>query len=285
MRVPAGAGAQEVADILVRAQVLRRPTPLRMASRLLGLDRRLQAGIYSFRTEESLWRVLLALYRGEMFLLKVTVPEGWRATQIAERLEKMGVCEATPFLILVRKLRLEGFLFPTTYHFGVGASAEKVVEAMRGELERNWTGAMRRRALELGWGLREALTLASIIEREAVLREEMPLISGVYHNRLRIAKPLEADPTVQYALGYWKRGLSYGDLKVESGYNTYRSSGLPPGPICSPGIQAIRAALWPASTQALYFVADNTGGHTFHRTYREHLQAKQRAQEERGRHR
>jgi UPF0755 protein len=123
--------------------------------------------------------------------------------------------------------------------------------------------------------LHQALTLASIVEREAVLKSEQPMVAAVYLNRMRLRMRLEADPTVQYGLGYWKKGLTTEDLRNPSEYNTYMHYGLPPGPICNPGLEAFRAALHPAVTEAIYFVADHEGGHVFSVTHDEHLKAKQ----------
>jgi len=147
-----------------------------------------------------------------------------------------------------------------------------VLKQMVEEFNRRWTPEFDARARELGLNKRQVVSLASILEREIRVRDELPLISSVYHNRLRKGMKLDADPTVQYAMGYWKKRLTNEDYRrTLSPYNTYLNPGLPPGPICSPGLDAIQAALYPAATESLYFVAQEDGRHSFSSSYREHV--------------
>jgi len=168
---------------------------------------------------------------------------------------------------------LEGYLFPDTYRVPFGSSAADVVNQMTARAHASWTEAYERRAREIGMSHHDVMTLASIVEAEARVADERPTIAAVYHNRLRTGMRLEADPTVAYAMGGYRGRLFYKDLAIESPYNTYRRTGLPPGPICNPGVQALRAAVNPTRTEFLYFVADNSGGHVFSRTFEEHLNA------------
>ncbi|HET7621112.1 MAG TPA: endolytic transglycosylase MltG, partial [Gemmatimonadaceae bacterium] len=177
---------------------------------------------------------------------------------------------------------LEGYLFPDTYIFSYGTQARAAVKELVRHFETVWQPEWNDRLRQLGMSRNEIVTLASIIEKEARLPEERPVISAVYHNRLRIGMPLQADPTVQYALGEHHERILYRDLEVESPYNTYRHTGLPPGPIASPGKASIEAALFPASVPYLYFVADSDGHHEFRSTFKEHREAKQRIRRERG---
>ena len=206
--------------------------------------------------------------------VKVVIPEGWTARQIAERLEKSGICPAADFLRFAANNRLEGYLFPTTYYFEPATDAEHAAQRMRAEYERRLAGEFARAEPKPRMTLHQAVTLASIVEREAVLPSEQPMVAAVYLNRMRIRMRLQADPTVQYALGYWKKGLTSEDLQNPSPYNTYVHYGLPPGPICNPGLGAFRAVLHPAPSDALFFVADLTGGHKFFLTQEDHLKAK-----------
>jgi UPF0755 protein len=206
--------------------------------------------------------------------VKIVIPEGFSARQIAERLEAGGVCKAEPFLRLVEGRRLEGYLFPTTYFLAPQMSEEDAIRLMRSEFERRVLPLYRSMAKEGGLTLHQTMTLASIVEREAEKPTERGMIAAVYLNRMRLRMRLEADPTIQYALGHWKKGLTGVDLKFASPYNTYLHYGLPPGPICSPGLDSVRAALSPATTDALYFVADNAGGHRFSATIEEHIKNK-----------
>ncbi|MDE2237706.1 MAG: endolytic transglycosylase MltG, partial [Elusimicrobia bacterium] len=204
----------------------------------------------------------------------IVIPEGFASWQIAERLGATGVCDAELFKTYVRANRLEGYLFPTTYFFDPNTPAEKVAQRMRAEFDRRVPPEYQAAQPKPRLTLPQAMTLAAIVEREAVLPQERPMIAAVYLNRMRIGMRLEADPTVQYSLGFWKKGLTLSDLKDDDPYNTYIHYGLPPGPICSFGLDSFRAVLRPAQTNAIYFVADSTGGHIFSATLEEHLKAK-----------
>lgn len=273
--IPAGLGAKETAEILEDKGVVAWALAFRAAARYTGADRRLKPGTYRLRRNMPLPALLEALESGANLGVKVVIPEGFSARQIAERLEAEGICSAAAMIRYATANRLEGYLFPTTYFFEPSSGVEKAVARMRQEfakrIEAEYASAEPKPRLTL----HQLVTLASIVEREAVLSEEKPMIAAVYLNRMRLRMRLEADPTVQYALGRWKQGLSMADLRAPSAYNTYVHYGLPPGPICSPGVDSLRAALRPARTEAIYFVADNKGGHIFSNTHEEHLKAKQ----------
>jgi UPF0755 protein len=166
---------------------------------------------------------------------------------------------------------LEGYLFSKTYKLYENSSPEDAIKLFYDSFKDFFNDSLKQRAMEIGLSVHQVLTLASIIKGETDLVDEMPIISGVYHNRLRIGMRLQADPTIQYLLpGGWRR-LTYEDLKIESPYNTYKYSGLPPGPINNPGKNAILAALYPEKNNYLYFVANGIGGHNFAKTYSDHL--------------
>ncbi|HAM34452.1 MAG TPA: endolytic transglycosylase MltG [Elusimicrobia bacterium] len=272
--IPAGQSARETAALLRDKGVVRGTLMFRLLARATGIERRLKPGTYRLSRRMAPWRLVAALRAGGGGM-KVVIPEGFSARQIAERLESSGVCKAGDFLRSAVANRLEGYLFPTTYYFEPGADPGRVADKMFQEFKKRVAAEYDRTDPKPRLTLHQLVTLSSIVEREAVLKQEQPMVAAVYLNRMRIRMRLEADPTVQYALGYWKKGLSIEDLHRDSPYNTYVHYGLPPGPICSPGLEAFRAALRPAQTGAIYFVADGQGGHVFSATHEEHLRAKQ----------
>jgi UPF0755 protein len=213
---------------------------------------------------------------------RVTLPEGVRLSRaLAIISESTGipladleaVADPAVYGLNVPTGSLEGYLFPDTYTFPVGTSARQVVAAMVARFERAWLPEWDARLAALGRTRPEVVTLASIVEKEVRLVEEAPVVAAVYWNRLRIGMPLQADPTVIYALGRPTPRVMYADLEVKSPYNTYRNPGLPPGPIAAPGAAALAATVHPAQVPYRYFVAHPNGHHEFRTTYREHLQA------------
>ena len=256
-------------------------------SRWRGLPQRLRAGIYRIQTPISLWELTKFLAETKPELIRLTVWEGMMAREIAERVEKLGLGNAERFMEIVKnpqgkielpfdwKGDLEGLLFPATYYVPplrsgeetyiiqlmVNAFVEKFWKPYRDEIERSQ------------FSLRELVTIASMVQWEVKMDEERPIVAGVIINRLKRGMKLEIDATVLYALGQRKRRVLYRDLKVDSPYNTYRYKGLPPGPICSPGLESLLAALRPADVPFLYYVARGDGYHIFSETYEEHLKA------------
>ncbi len=275
--VPEGLTARQTAELLGSKGVIQSVFVFRVLLKVTGFDRHLKPGTYTLRVHE--WPTVVArkLTLGLTDDLKLTIPEGFMASQIAERLEKAGIVDARAFLAFVSARKLEGRLFPSTYHFPPGYGAEKTAAVMTAEFEKQIAAAYAAASPKPELSFEDALTLASIVEREAVLKQERPIIAAVYLNRLKKKMPLQADPTVQYALGldHWKKGLTRADLQTSSPYNTYLKRGLPPGPICSPGLESFKGVLSPAKTEALYFVADMTGGHLFSETNEEHSKARQ----------
>ena len=298
--VEEGAGVREIGDELEDQGVIDSAIQFRVLVDLLGFERMLQAGEYEFDPDTPALQVVYRMRRGIVSPLFVTVVEGWRLEQIADALDEQGVISRDDFLEaavagnfagveefdFLRRLRpatpLEGYLFPATYFYRRGDTAEDVIQRMLEALNENFTPELRSQALDQGLTMHGVLTLASIIEREAKVPDERPIMAQVFLQRLRRGIPLEADPTVQYALaedpdsvaefGYWKPELTLEDLEVDSEYNTYRSSGLPPGPIAAPRLESIMAVVEPADTNYLYFVAtgDEEGSHAFAETLEEH---------------
>jgi len=272
--IPEGLGARQTAELLGAKGVVQSVFVFRVLLKITNFDRHLKPGTYTLRRHE--WPTIVArkLTLGLTDDIKITIPEGFMASQIAERLDKAGIADARQLLAIVNKRKLEGRLFPSPYHFPPRYGAEKTVAVMTLEFEKKIGAAYAAASPKPELSFKEALIVASIVEREAVLKQERAIIAAVYLNRLKKKMPLQADPTVQYALGRWKKGLTRADLLTASPYNTYQKRGLPPGPICSPGLESFLGVLSPASTAALYFVADMTGGHLFSETNEEHSKAR-----------
>lgn len=288
VEIPEGMNVRQIARNLQAAGIIRDASKFVMASRFLRAANRLQAGTYEFGPEYSELEVLLALKYGDVAGRTLTIPEGYRASQIASLIEAMLDIPAAEFMDLVYDPALvsslglsgpslEGYLHPDTYRLRLGATAREAIQTMADETIRLLDSRKVVRAESLGMSVHEILTLASIIETEAMLDSERSRIAAVYHNRLRHGWRLEADPTVRYAIGKFRRKLYYKDLEADSPYNTYRRAGLPPGPICSPGKASIEAALHPLpGSGEFFFVSNGDGTHTFSETFAEHVQARQR---------
>jgi UPF0755 protein len=289
-----GLNVRQIAANLERDGIIRDAGRFVLATRFFRAANRLQAGVYEFGPEYSELEVLLALKYGDVAGRTVTIPEGFRAAQVAALLD--GVLDVPPAEFMdhvhdpalasslgVSAPSLEGYLHPETYRVRLDATPRDVVVMMVEETMRLLGPTTAARADSLGMNVHEILTLASIIEMEAMLDAERDRISAVYHNRLEHGWRLEADPTVRYAIGKFRRKLYYKDLDVDSPYNTYRRTGLPPGPICSPGKASIVAALYPArDSEEFFFVANGDGTHTFSATFSEHVKARQRIERDRG---
>jgi UPF0755 protein len=283
--VPPGANFGTAVDSLVRAGVISSPRLFRFYASARGRDRELKAGTYVFEPGSSWNDIMDALTRGKGVVQTVTIPEGFALSSITPLLAKAlavppeSIMAAVTDSALRRRLdvptpTLEGYLFPDTYTFTEGTSPGEAVRMLVARFERVWKPEWNARLQQLAMSRHDVITLASIIEKEARLAEERPVISAVYHNRLRIGMLLQADPTVQYALGKHVDRVLYKDLEVDSRYNTYKHTGLPPGPIASPGAASIEAALYPASVPYLYFVAHPDGHHEFRETFSGHTEAR-----------
>ncbi|MDX6768883.1 MAG: endolytic transglycosylase MltG [Elusimicrobiota bacterium] len=280
VEIPEGLSARQTASLLASKRVVPSAFAFRLFLKVTGFDRALKPGAYDLRVNEPLTSLTRKLTLGLTADVKVVIPEGFMARQIAERLEAAGVAKAAEVMKLVGDRRLEGRLFPSTYQIPLNHGAERVLKMMNDEFERQIVAAYKAASPRPVLSLEDALILASIVEREAVLPAERPMIAAVYLNRLKKGMRLQADPTTQYALGHWKKVLTRSDLQNPSPFNTYAHKGLPPAPICSPGRGSFEAVLKPASTRALYFVADTTGGHVFSETNEEHSAARQRYKRE-----
>lgn len=267
--VPHG-GVDQVAEALARAGVIGPDKrPFRLAALATRGDGALHAAELAFPAHASLRQVLTVLREGHPVQHHVTIPEGLTAAQIAEVLDRAEALTGDP--VLPR----EGEMLPETYSYEYGTSREAIVNRARAAMDRTLARLWAARAPDLPLSTpRDALILASIVERETARPEERPRIAAVFENRLRQGMKLQSDPTVIYGasggMGELNRPLSRADLERDDPYNTYRIQGLPPGPICAPGLASLEAVTRPARTEDLYFVADGTGGHAFARTLAEH---------------
>ena len=279
--VPIGSNSRTIAKQLAEQQLIRSEYAFRLIVRHRGTGKHLRAGVYTLRRNMMLWHIVNEFEKGQVRLVSWTVPEGLTTSNIAELWETAGFGtseafqEATESPELLKRYGLEGktmegYLFPNTYKFAKGTTAEQAVEMMLTEFKQRWTETFDVEARRLGFTRHEIVTLASVIEEEAQVKSEHPRIASVFHNRLKRKWRLQADPTVLYALGNPKRLLTRADLKVDSPYNTYIHRGLPPGPIANPGIDSIIAALRPEKTDYFYFVAIGEGKHHFSKTLSEH---------------
>ncbi len=287
VQVPSGASLRQAADSLKKAGVIRSARAFSLYAKLAGRDRSIKAGTYLIDRGAS-WRTVIdGLVAGRGIVFTVTIPEGWDLRTIVPsvattmKVPPEALDSASRDTALLRRLgiptpTLEGYLFPETYLMPEGSAPLPIVRRLVNEFERRWKPEWNERLKVLGMTRHEVVTLASIIEKEARVAAERPVISAVYHNRLKRKMLLQADPTVQYALGRHTTRVLYRDLRVDSPYNTYRNVGLPPGPIASPGSASIEAALFPADVPFLYFVAHPDGHHEFRATLREHNEAVRR---------
>lgn len=293
VRIPPGTSFHAVVDTLAAREVVTRPVLFGIYGRLRRLDRSVKAGTYRLPRGARFSEVHAVLAEGRVVTYPVTFPEGMTLREMAGRIAAAAGSDSATVARTLNSddlhLRwevpgpgLEGYLFPDTYRFAEGVGTDRVVAAMIARYHEYWTPERRERLTTSGMSEREAVTLASIIEAEAVHPSEMPTISSVYHNRLRIGMQLQADPTVLYALGGHRPRLLYAamDSVAEHPYNTYTRPGLPPGPICAPGARALDAALRPADTDYLYFVAGSDYWHIFSRSLSEHNAAIRRARAE-----
>jgi UPF0755 protein len=279
--IPPSLGVIDIARRLGRAGVIRSPVAFTALATLRGTARQLRAGEYDIPQNASTLQILEQIEGGRVVQHSVVLPEGGSIAELAASLEAEGLATADdinrvardPLFLRALQIEapsLEGYLFPDTYQFVRGGAPEELLARMVQRLRVKLTPELADRTRARGLTPHQLLTLASIIEREAVVRDEMPMISAVFWNRLKRNMPLQADPTVQYAVAKGRRALTRADLLVDHPYNTYRRTGLPPGPIASPGIAAIQAALAPAAVDYLYFVSMDDRRHYFSTTIAQH---------------
>ena len=271
-------------ETLYRSGVITSPSYFYLYARGGGYARRIQAGEYQLCAAMTPRQILEVLASGKIFLHKVTIPEGYNLKDIAAAFDAAGLVSEAMFLQSAKDPQLcsrlnikagsaEGYLFPDTYSFPKGISVEKILFTMIQRFHQTFTPELVRQAEKEGLSIHQAVTLASIIEKETGADSERSLVSSVFHNRLRRNMRLESDPTVIYGMDHFNGNITRRDLTTPTPYNTYTRHGLPPGPIASPGAKSLLAAVYPADSDYLYFVSRKDKTHQFSRTFEDHLQA------------
>lgn len=284
VEIPKGATFRQAVEIFSKERLMRDKNLFLFIGRVSGLDRRIRAGYYSIYGSIRPLDILKMLKNGQIIEYEITVLEGDSLREIAKKLSEKGIINIEDFIQLssdkdflalyeIDAPTFEGYLFPDTYKIPKGMNPGDAIGMMINKMREIYSGELGVRATELGFSVREVLTLASIIEKEAKTDEERHIISAVFHNRLRKGIPLQADPTAIYGIKSSGEKITTKDLKRKTPYNTYVIKGLPPGPIASPGIKSIIAALYPADVPYIYFVSNNDGSHQFSVTAGEHRTA------------
>jgi UPF0755 protein len=302
LRIKDGATTGEIASALLKAGVISNANGFALRSRLTGSDGKLQPGVYDLKTRMSDHEVIDMLESGPAIdYITVTIPEGFRVDQIADRLKReagiprakflalaqhgaLAFAQDHPYLAAAYKGSLEGYLFPKTYQLRKNMTAEQVIEMMLDQFDRETADLDFAAAEARGLTRQQVVVLASMIERESKLDEERPLVSSVIYNRLRKGMRLKIDATIEYVLRDRRLRLTNRDLYTKTPYNTYLHEGLPPGPISNPGLKSLQAAVAPARTRLLYYVlTGKDGSHTFTTNLADFLVAKKKSKEVFGR--
>jgi len=277
-----GESFSSVCDRLYEQRIIPNKTNFKLAGFIYGADKKIKAARFHIPNGLSYLDLLDLFISGKCdYLRTLTIRPGQTIIWLAHRLQKYLYIDSTEFVsaandntladsLGLNQKTFEGYLFASDYEIYERSSQKEAISIFYNSFKKFYNDSLKQRTAEIDFTVHEIITLASIIKGETHLEEEMPRISGVYHNRLRIGMKLQADPTIQYVLpGGWKR-LTFKDLEMNSPYNTYKFFGLPPGPINSPGKAAILATLYPEENDYLYFVADGHGGHLFSKNLKEH---------------
>ncbi len=283
IEIPKGTTFRQAVGLLQNEKLIRDKRIFLLTARLSGTDRKIRAGFYSLWSGMSPFEILKVLLKGKIIEYQIKVLEGDSLSEIADAFARTGIISAEEFMELAKDRDLleyhgisapsvEGYIFPDTYTIPKGMDAEDALDTMIYRMREKYSDKFTARAQELGMSENQVLTLASIIEKEAVLDSERSLISAVYHNRLRKNMMLQADPTSIYGVKSSKEKITLNDLKRKTPYNTYRMKGLPPGPIASPGLKSIVAALYPDNVPYLYFVAQDDRSHRFAESEEDHAE-------------
>ena len=286
--VESGMTLKRVAQKLSTQKLIRSASAFQAIGLIQNKQKLIMVGEYHISSSMLPVEILQRITSGKTVLYPVTIPEGYRITEIANLLEEQGLANKEIFLQQSKNLKLiegvpvdslEGYLFPETYNFSKSTSEATIIKKMVDTFkEKVWKKKYHDRAIDLGFSFHEIITLASLIEKETGRDSERKQISSVFHNRLKKNMRLQTDPTVIYAITNFDGNIRKHDLNIDSPYNTYRHKGLPPGPIANPGIKSIVSALYPANTSHLYFVSRQDGSHKFSATLNEHNRAVQKYQ-------
>ena len=279
-----GQGLGAVAQSLTEAGIIKKPFKFKLIARFKDFDKHIKAGEYLLHSSMSPLEILKIINKGKVLLYGLTIPEGYSMQQIAVLAANAGFGSEKDFMKLFTDTHMvsskgfegktfEGYLFPDTYYFPKNAGPESIITAMTSRFQSVFTSKWEERAKEMNMSVHQIVTLASIIEKETGAAKERPVISSVFHNRLKKNMRLQSDPTVIYAIPDFNGNLTKKHLKNKTPYNTYKIKGLPPGPIANPGRESLKAALWPADTKYLYFVAKGDKTHEFSTNLKAHNRA------------
>lgn len=287
--IPQGATTNTISDILYKNKLIRNKVMFKLSVKLSNKAQNFKAGKYLFNQTYSNEEIINDIASGKIYNdgIKVTIPEGSTSKEIVSILvgknlgdegtyEKL-ISDPKEFYEKFKFLKeeditsLEGFLYPSTYYFDEDSSEKEILSMMLSQFNKVYTDKLRDRQKELNMTTEQVVNLASIVEKEAVLDKDRPIIASVFYNRLKIGMPLQSDATIQYIFKERKKIVTYKDLEIDSPYNSYKNKGLPPTPIASPGIKSIEATLYPEKTEYLYFVAKMDGGNNYSTNYEDHL--------------
>jgi len=286
--IPPNSNAVRVAMILKESAEIKSQWHFLVMGQVFKVFNSIRAGEYEFTERVSMWTILRKLARGEIAICRITIPEGWTVQDICDLLSREKLVDPKKFLALANDSNyviddfkfpknLEGYLFPDTYYFTKGTSTENsIIGQMLSQFKKKVIDGLRKELSESKYSLNKIVTMASIVEREAIVDVERPIIAGVFYKRLKIGMALQSDPTVRYALSKYKGALTMDDIRTRSAFNTYYHPGLPPHPICNPGVASIKASINPPSVDYLYFVSKRDGTHFFSKKYGEHKKAKRK---------
>ncbi len=289
VHVKVGMTTTDIAQMLHEKQLVKNPDAFKFEARFKGLATKLQAGMYKIEGGMSNGAIVNEFANGRIELIDFIVPEGFNVVKTGRKLESLGLGKADKFIELAKNyapydymrtdnphviFKSEGFLYPATYKVPYGASEEEYLHIF----VRHFNEVMEKHGVldtvkKCDLNMRDVVNMAAMVEMEAVFADEQPRIAGVFHKRIEIGMPIQSDTTIQYILGAQKETITFKDTEIQNPYNTYQNYGLPPGPIGSPSLSAIKAVLEPEQTDYLYFVAENNGHHRFSKTYAEHLRA------------
>jgi len=276
VEIPENSTAYQIAEILYKNRVIKKISWFLYITNKMKVQDKLKSGIYEFSGRIPLKKVVEKLVKGEVKLVKVTIPEGTNIMEIGEILKKKGVIKnKDEFISYAKEKKLEGFLFPDTYLFPLNSSVESVSHYMWERFNEVWKKLTGEEITDENYKkVKKIVTVASIVEKEAIFPDEKRIIAGIIYKRLKKGLPIQSCATVEYAIGNHKPRLTEKDLKIKSPYNTYLFRGLPPTPICNPGRTSLKASLNPRKTEYLYFLSMGNGRNHFSKTYKEHLRAK-----------
>lgn len=301
VEIPQGSTTNTISDILYKNNLIKNKVMFKISVKLSNKAQQFKAGKYLFNQTYSNKQIINDLSLGKIYNdgIKITIPEGSTSREIVSILvdKKLGNEDSYEALISNPKefyndfkfleeddiTSLEGFLYPSTYYFDENSSEKEVLSTMLSQFNKVYTDKLRDRQKELNMTTEQVVNLASIVEKEAILDKDRPIIASVFYNRLEIGMPLQSDATIQYIFKERKKIVTYKDLEIDSPYNSYKNKGLPPTPISSPGIESIKATLYPKKTDYLYFVAKMDGGNNYSKNYEDHLKYVKEYKDERDR--